>query len=612
MPIPSGVSDHDLPAADPDRSDQADWERAAAGLLRRSGLLESDEPDTLVWDRLTRTTLDDIGIAPLGTAAAIAELVNTGLPGQAPFTRGISANTPGAGWHIRTQLSDPSASAADALDDLENGATSLWLTLGQTEIGLEDLAQVLDGVYIDLAPIVLDCSEDPVAAAEGFAALLDRRAVTPAPGTNLGVDLFSSTWSGIDLALSGDVLRRTAQLATRHGVLGFVVDATAVHDLGGSDAQELGYATAVGAAYLRRLTAPDGAALDVDSAASLLEFRFSATVEQLPTIAKLRAARRVWSRVCELSGVSAKMSGQRQHAVTSRPMMTAYDPWVNMLRVTVAAFAAGVGGAQAVTVLPFDAALGLPAAFSRRIARNTCSLLIEESHIAKVIDPAGGSYVIEQLTNDLARAGWAELQAIERSGGASAAIQDGSLGTRIAVVAARRDQEIALRQRPITGISEFPNLHERLPQPKPYLAGPPPVRRYSSAFEAMRRQPAPSLVFLATMGAVAAHTARATFAGNLLAAGGVDTVSAGSTADVVEVLAAYAGQRVVCLAGTDQTYADWGAELVAALRSVGAAYVVLAGEPGARTLAPHLVDDSCVLGVDALAFLGRVREELSR
>lgn len=608
------MPNQDLPAADLDRPGEADWERAAAVLLRKSGLLGSDDPDTLVRDRLTRTTLDGIGISPLGTAATAAGRPDGGQPGQAPFTRGVSAVPPESGWHIRTQLSDPSASAsaADALSDLENGATSLWLTLGRTGIALADLDRVLERVYVDLAPIVLHGPEDPLAAAEAFAALLDRRSVSPAPGTNLGADLYSWALQGSATAPLGDVARRIAELATSHGVLGFVVDATAVHDLGASDAQELGYATAVGAAYLRQLTAPDGAALDVDTAASLLEFRFSATVEELPTVAKLRAARRLWSRVCELSGVSTQESGQRQHAVTSGAMMTANDPWVNMLRVTVAAFAAGIGGAQAITVLPFDAALGLPDGFSRRIARNTCSLLIAESHVAKVVDPAGGAYVVEQLTDDLAQAGWAELQSIERAGGVLAAVRDGSLRTRIDDVAARRDQAIALRERPITGVSEFPHLHERLPQPKPYPAGPPSVRRYSAAYEALRSEPAPAPVFLATMGPVAAHTARATFAGNLLAAGGVDTVGAGSTADVADVLAAYTGQRVVCLAGTDRTYAEWGADVVAALRRGGAAYVVLAGEPGPRTVAAGLVDDSCARGIDALAFLNRIREELSR
>ena len=153
----------------------------------------------------------------------------------------------------------------------------------------------------------------------------------------------------------------------------------------------------------------------MDEAASLIEFRYAATDEQFPTIAKLRAARRLWARVLEASG--AAESAQRQHVVTSRAMMGRVDPWVNMLRGTVAAFAAGVGGADAITVVPFDEPLGLPDAFGRRIARNTSSLLIEESHVAAVTDPAGGSYAVEKLTDDLAVAGWAELGRIEADGG---------------------------------------------------------------------------------------------------------------------------------------------------------------------------------------------------
>ena len=129
-----------------------------------------------------------------------------------------------------------------------------------------------------------------------------------------------------------------AGLAREVGMLALVVDATAVHDLGASDAQELGYSMAVGAAYLRILT---DAGIPLDDAAGLIEFRYAATDEQFPTIAKLRAARRLWARVLELSGAEARE--QRQHAVTSRPMMSKYDPWVNMLRTTVAAFAPAPG-----------------------------------------------------------------------------------------------------------------------------------------------------------------------------------------------------------------------------------------------------------------------------
>ena len=593
----------------PTRVEQADWqqaawERAAADVLRRSGRLRSDDPDHLVWERLTRKTLDGVDLPLLGTSATV----------PTPSTKVVSGARPAVGWHIRTLLNDPDASisAADGLTDLENGATSLWLGLGRCGIALTDLDRVLEKVYLDLAPTVLNDPDDPLGAARALIDLLDRRAVEPADGTNLGADLFSPVLHGIDTEPRADVLSGVAALAVERNLLGFVVDATAVHDLGGSEAQELGYAMAVGAAYLRLLTTPDGADLDVNVAASLLEFRFAATVEQLPTMAKLRAARRLWSRVCELSGVSPDGAGQRQHVVTSMPMMTAYDPWVNLLRVTVAAFAAGVGGAQTITVLPFDSARGRPSAFGRRIARNTSSLLISEAHLAEVVDPAGGAYAVEQLTDDLARAGWAALQAIERAGGVVAAVHDGSLRNRIDRLADRRDRAIATRQRPITGVSEFPNLHEVLPSAKPYPAGVTPVRRNSDPFEALRDEPAAAPVFLATMDSIASHNARATFAGHLLAAGGVDSVNAGSTDGVADVLTAYDGQRVVCLVGTDASYADWGTELVAALRSAGAGYLVLAGTPGPETIAPSLVDDSCASSVDAVAFAARIRKELDR
>ncbi len=593
------------------------WEKAAADVLRRSGRMTDGDPDALVWQKLTRTTLDGIDIAPLGTPESVTEAAPTGLPGEAPFTRGRTLSRPDEGWDIRTHVADPdpTLAAEAALDDLENGATSLWLSLGPGCVAVADLAQVLDGVYVDLAPVVLDAPADPVAAAEAFVAVLEDRGTTAAAGTSLGGDPIGARVRGGSTGPGQDDVRsavtRLAELAGQHATMALSVDGSAVHDLGATEAQELGYSLAVGATYLRLLT---GAGMDVSSAAALLEFRYAVTDEQLTSIAKLRAARRLWHRVLELSG-GADSPGQAQHAVTSRPMTTKYDPWVNLLRGTVAAFAAGVGGATSVTVLPFDTAVGLPDGFSRRIARNTSSLLIHEAHVARVTDPAGGSYAVERLTDDLAASAWARFQEIEAEGGALASVtaERGGLLDRVRQQAdVPRQRQVATRRRPITGVSEYPNLEEVLPERRPWPAEAPAVRRYGWAFELMRDDPAPAPVFLATLGATAEHTARAGFAANLLAAGGVDTVVAGPTTTVGDVLAAYGGQRVVCLAGTDAAYADRGADLAVALREAGAAYVALAGKPGDRTVPSHLLDDSCAAGLDALAFLTRVREELTR
>src|SRR4051812_11669566 len=428
--------------------DVSEWEQAAAAVLRKARRLTDDDPDDAVWAKLTRTTLDGIGISPLGTPALVADLPE---PVRPPAR--------GDGWDVRALLADPDPKAAHdaAMTDLENGATSLLAQVGASGVAADDLGTVLKDVLLDVAPVVLDAPSDPLGAARALAALARKmeEGTKPAPGTNLGVDPVGAELGGFEARSApastdggtGDVIREALEIATELGCRALVVDGTAVHDLGASDAQELGYVLAVGAHYLREL---ESAGVDVADANDLVEFRLAATDEQFPTIAKLRAVRRLWARVLELSGAPADKRQLVLHAVTSRPMMTKYDPWVNMLRTCVASFAAGVGGADAVTVLPFDARLGLPDAFARRIARNTSSLLVEESHVAKVADPAGGAFAVEKLTDDFAVSAWEELGRIETSGGVLAALDDGSLRERVEEIVAKRDQQVAKRTLPLT------------------------------------------------------------------------------------------------------------------------------------------------------------------
>ncbi len=544
-------------ASDVDTADRAAWEAAAATVLRKARRLGDEDDDALVWERLTLTTLDGIAVAPLGTADLLDDVRTSGRP------------TRQGEWDIRAHLGagDATLLNEEALVDLNGGVTSLWVDAAPDT----DFAALLEGVFVDLAPVVLAATSDPVATARAFLAWAGDLELHA--GTNLGVPEFDTEVAG---------------LARRAGVLGFVVDATTVHDRGASDAQELGWSMATAASYLRAAT---DAGLTVEEAAGLVEFRFAVTDEQFAGIAKLRAARRLWARVQELC--EAEPVPMRLHAVTSRPMMTRYDPWVNMLRTTVAAFAAGAGGADAVTVLPFDSALGRPDTFGRRIARNTSALLISESHVARVADPAGGAYAVERLTDDLAVAAWAVLGGLEDGESMDAAIDE---------VVAAREQQVATRKRPLTGVSEFPHLAETLPERGGEPLG---VRPYAASFEALRDDPPAAHVFLATLGPVAAHTARATFATNLFAAGGVAVDVAGATAGVDDVLAAYDGQQVVCLAGADAAYAEWGEEAASALRGAGATHVVIAGKP------VEFADDACAMGVDALDFLTRTREKLA-
>ena len=605
MTDPSPTDELALVSAE-DTHGQADWEKIAAAVLRKSGRLKDADPDAEVWAWLTPDSLAGIEIPPLGTPEMVADLPGTGAPGAAPFTRGRTAVRPEHGWDIRPPYAgaDVRATNEAVLVDLENGATSVWLTLTQGGLAAEDLHAALDGVLLDLAPVVLDSYADPVGAAKALVDLLAERGVAPAEGTNLGADpVAAQVRQVVSTGSTTEVLTTVARLAEETGTLGVVVDATAVHDLGSSEWLELGYSLAVGSAYLRILTE---AGFGIDEALGLIEFRYAATDDQFLTIAKLRAARRLWDRVGELCDASPECRGQRQHAVTSRPMMAKYDPWVNMLRTTVAAFAAGAGGADAVTVLPFDTALGLPDAFSRRIARNTSSLLISESHVAKVADPAGGSYAVEKMTDDLAAAGWHTFMEIEDNGGIEAAIANGWLAGTVGDARGVRRTRVARRRQPLTGVTEFPNLHEVLPKRAPYPDGTAQVDRYGADFEAMRDAPAERAVFLATMGNVAAHTARASFATNLFAAGGIAVEATGATATPDDVLRAYAGQPVVCIAGPDAAYAEWGAELIAALRAAGASWVIVMGKTEGLE-----VDDFFAVRYDAVEFLTRTREQLA-
>ncbi|MEI4272331.1 methylmalonyl-CoA mutase subunit beta [Klenkia sp. LSe6-5] len=604
----------DFPPVDRDR-----WRDLVAGVLRKAGREELPDP---VEEALRRPVATGVTVAPLYTAADAAGLPAPGVPGRPPFVRGsrvvrpapsaaesqVAGATP-AGWDVRARHADPDVGTTkDAIGaDLEHGVTSLWLVLGEAGLPVEALPQALDGVLLDLAPVTLQGGE---AGAEAFLALVGDQPL--APGGNLGLDpLGDQARTGVEQDLSG--LAGWARRAAEHGDLRtVVVDATVVHEAGATAVEELGCAVSAGVAYLRALT---GEGLTVEQAAAQLEFRFAATADQFTTIATLRAARRLWDRVGEAAGVPAAARGMRQHAVTSSVMTTARDPWVNMLRTTVACFAAGVGGADAVTVQPFDAALGLPDPFARRIARNTQALLLEESHLGRVLDPAGGSWYVESLTDALAHAAWDWFTELERAGGYAAALSSGLVHERVAAAWADRSRRLATRKDAITGVSEFPNVAEvlpdRRPAPSPPAPGPGALPRVRAAqqFEDLRdraEQPTDRpAVYLATLGKPAANTARATFAANLFQAGGL-TTSAGDGADGF----ADAGTTTACICGSDKDYLVEGAgaaELAARLRDAGATRIWLAGKPD---LAVDGVDGYVFAGCDAVDVLTTTLDEL--
>jgi methylmalonyl-CoA mutase len=577
------------------------WQSLVEGVLRKSG---KDVSGAAAEAALSTPLEDGLTTRPLYTAHD--ESPDPGFPGFAPFVRGgrPEGSTVG-GWDVRQQHS--SADSDAVLADLENGVTSLWLVVGESGIPVSSLGRTLDGVYLDLAPVVLDAGREVESAARELLRLYEERGVAKdAARGSLGADPLgheARTGEALDFAPIAGLARLCAE--EYPGLRALTVDALPYHEAGGSAGQELGASLATGVAYLRALTE---AGLPAEQAGGQLAFRYSATADQFLTIAKLRAARRLWARVAEVCGTPGA-GAQVQHAVTSPVMMSRRDPWVNMLRTTVATLAAGVGGADAVTVLPFDHALGLPDAFARRIARNTSTILVEESHLARVIDPAGGSWYVERLTDELAHAGWEFFQWIERTGGQASALRSGRLGQDLANTWAARSAKLAKRREPITGVSEFPNLAERLverePAPERQSGGLPRVRR-DEAYEALRARSDAHLaatgtrprVYLATIGPAAAHTARTTFAANLFQAGGIESVSEGAFED--------SGATEACLCSSDALYEERAGSTAQALRAAGARQVFLAGRPGEYTD----VDAYVFAGCDAVAVLSATLDRM--
>ncbi|NEA98797.1 methylmalonyl-CoA mutase family protein [Streptomyces sp. SID13726] len=570
------------------------WHGLVAGVLRKSG---KEVSGAAAEDALSTALEDGLRTRPLYTAHDAAP--DPGLPGFAPFVRASRAvgNTTG-GWDVRQQ--HQVADNATVLADLENGVTSLWLVTGAGGIPVPSLDRVLEGVYLDLAPVALDAGAEVGPAAQELLRLHEERGVArDAARGSLGADPLgheARTGRESEFAPVAELALRCAE--SYPGLRTLTVDALPYHEAGGSAAQELGSSLATGVAYLRELTE---AGLSVEQACAQLEFRYAATADQFLTIAKLRAARRLWARVAEVCGAPGA-GAQVQHAVTSTVMMTRRDPWVNMLRATIATLAAGVGGADAVTVLPFDHTLGLPDAFARRIARNTSTILVEESHLSRVIDPAGGSWYVERLTDELAEAAWRFFRTIERDGGQAAVLRSGRLRTDLATTWAARSKKLATRREPITGVSEFPHLGEkpveRSPAPAPEQGGLPRVHR-DEAYEELRARSDAHLaatgsrprVFLAAIGPAAAHTARLTFAANLFQAGGVEPVSEGGFEE--------SGATEVCLCSSDALYEEQADDVAGTLRAAGARHVFLAGRPGQYSG----VDSYVFAGCDAVSVL---------
>lgn len=590
---------------------QQDWEAAVAAVFKKSGRFKDGDEISSAPRLLVKKTADGIAIPPLA-GTEVARNLRRSSTGAAA-TRGPiddSDRAPGdvPSWDLRVAVTSGTRTPAEIEEELNGGATSLWVTARDGAVPADRLEELLAPVLLDIAPIAFD-TDRPLAAAETLLAAAKAKGTAVHPHTTLGADptgeLLLTGRAGLD-----DDIAAIAKVAADNGIRGFVVDATIVHDAGAGELLELGYAAAAGVALLRQL---DDAGVAPADAAGLIEFRYAATDQQFTTIAKLRAARAIWARVCDVLGITDDV--QRQHAVTSQRMMTRFDPYTNLLRTTIATFAAAVGGAESITVVPFDAALRESDGFSRRIARNISNLLIHESHVGQVADPAGGSGSIESLTDALAQAGWQKFAEIEKAGGVRDAIASGTLADDVAEAWKAREAQIDSRKRAITGVSEFPLADESmLDRGTVYTRfGPQSLLTQvhdADDFEELRLTPCTAPMFLVPIGPVSAHTARSSFATNLLTAGGIPVVNGVALSEPAALIEQYrqSGATGACLVGSDAGYAESGADMIAALREAGIGFIVSAGKPVPEIA--ELVDDYMAAGQDAIEFLRRTRSTL--
>lgn len=670
--------------------------------------------------KLVTPTYEGISLQPLYRLEDSQDLPHVGsLPGFAPYTRAAGLlGYVGKSWQVCQELP---YSTADAFNqalraDLERGQNAVNLTVDQaTRLGLDadqadasalgvggvslssvaDLEQALAGVDLTQTPIYIQAGGAALPLTALLLALVEQRGQSPAALQGcVGMDPL-----GV-LARDGrlprpleriyDTMTRLTHWAatTAPGLQTIAVQGHPYHDGGGSATQELAFALATAVEYLRAM---QSRGLDIDTAAPRLRFAFSIGSNFFMEVAKLRAARLLWAKIAQAFGGGAEAQKITVHVRTSAWNKTIYDPYVNMLRSTVEALAGVVGGSDSMHVSPFDEVVRPPDEFSRRIARNVHTILREEANIARTIDPVGGSWCVEWLTDAVARQAWSLFQEVEKQGGMFSALQTGWPQSQVATIAAQRIANLSRRKDIFVGVNMYANIQEkplevarldaqalqrdRAAQLARYRAAadggkrqaalealgqagdnvveaaitaarggatlgeiaralragdaagmtvtPVCIQRGARPFEQLReaadawvaRTGVRPKVFLAAMGPLSQHKARADFARGFLEVGGFEVIYPAGF-DTVEqaargALASEAAAVVIC--STDATYPELVPALTRQLKAARSDLKVLvAGYPADQAAAFKAagVDDFIYMGADCHAILLNLQQQM--
>jgi methylmalonyl-CoA mutase len=588
---------------------EADWRKGAEAALRGASL-----------ETLISKTADGIRIEP--------------VYGPAEGPRALRPDGP---WRAIARLDhpDPGEANAQALDDLANGADGLQVVfpaaLGAYGFGLKrfdpaSLHKAFDGMRFDAgAHFELDLGREGPRQALAFAALIERAGAKPAEcAVSFGLDPFAAAARGpfpADWqAHSTPYLESALSLRSMgFGAPLMAADARGVHAAGGSQAQELAFALSAAVSLLRLFEA--GGA-PPSEARALIAFRLAADADQLVTLSKFRALRIAWLRAEEACGLEPRPA--HVHAESAWRTMTARDPYVNVMRGAIAAFSAGLGGADSITVLPHTLALGLPAGLARRLARNAQLILLRESHLGFVADPAAGAGAFEALTKALCERAWALFQKIEAEGGLPSALANGAFQRQVGASAAALARDVAIVRSPITGVSAHANLAERrvevaLAAPEPEALVPAggaltplriaePFERLRDKSDAMaQRTGSRPRVYLVALGPEPRRRGRVAYMREWLEAGGFEAIYDGGSVtaeEAVERLKA-SGAPLACLCGDDDSYAAQAEAVARSIKASGAKGLALAGGPGDREaeLRAAGVDDFIFAGGDAVPAL---------
>jgi methylmalonyl-CoA mutase len=594
--------------------------------------------------KLVTRTADGIRIEPIYVRETSVPALQAAVPGHAPFARGAGSAVQGLGWEIRQRVraGDPAGANREILSELDGGSNGIVLEIeapGQTGCRITsaaDMAAALAGMRLDLAPVELRAGLGAADAAAQLVSALPELGIAPKSAqVFLGLDPIGSLarWGTLPSPVQQALVETIALAREAHDEVPLArtvkVDATIHHEAGATEAFELAALGATLIAYLRMFEA---AGVGPADALAQISFAVSSDTDLFATVAKLRAARRLVWRIADASGAGDAASKLHLSAHASFRMMARRDPWTNMLRSTLACAGAVLGGANAITVLPFTAALGEPDDIARRMARNIQIVLQEESWLGRVIDPMGGSWYIEALTDEMAKTAWTLLQEIEGKGGIIAALDQGFVQDKIAADAAARAKAIATGRQELTGVSAFPLLGDdgvkvKPARKAPAVRGQEMVRplvphRLAEPFEALRdaadaraQKAGQELrVFLASLGAVIEHTQRSTWIKNYLAAGGIAALTSDGYASAEEAAKAFqaSGATAACICSSDAQYAEHAEATARALKAAGAKLVLMAGRPGEREAALKAagVDQFLFAGADAVATLKGLQEKL--